>query len=161
VASQRLIALLVSNGLMGSPLSDAKFLAGDRFFQYVSFLGCSPSLSLLPEQGDDHLRIEISSLVRPVLSVAQRVHIPLCLHCGKPHTEGWQWRIGESIDGSLKCGSCDQSNRIEQLNFRRRACYSRNFIRISPVFESEAIPAPQLLQALQSEFDTPFQYAYL
>jgi len=161
VPAQSLVALLSSNGLIGRALSEHKFLAGDRFFQSISFLGCSPSIALQPQQGEVYLRIEISSFVRPVLFCAPRAHTPLCRHCGRPFLEDWPLRINQSTDGNMVCKSCDLPNRIEQLNFRRRACYSRSVVAFSPVFESEAVPSEQLMQALQSEFATPFRYAYI
>ena len=161
VAPQRLINLLISCGLIDRPLGDQAFLAGDRFFQHITFLGCSPSIALLPEQGENFLRIDISCYAEPVLFAGSRAHTPLCRYCGKPYAEDWKERIQSAGDSMLRCAGCGRSKPIAQLNFRRRACYSRSIIRISPVFESEAMPSPQLLEALASAFDMPFRYAYL
>lgn len=161
VSLRQISGLLASCGLISSPLGDQAFLAGDRFFQHISFLGCAPAIALRPEQSENFLRINISCSSRPLFFAAPRAYAPLCPHCRNAFSDGWKQAVESSDDGMLTCDGCGRSSPISQINFRRRACYSRAVIRISPVFESEAVPAPNLLALLASEFDVPFHYAYL
>lgn len=155
----RLIEHLESLQLIARPLSETQFLAGERFFHYITFLGCSPAIPLLPEQGEHYIRISVPRLDKPQLFYSLRAHPPLCPACKAPLAD-WKQTIQMASEGQIECESCQYVANIDQLHFRKRACYAQAVIRIEPVFESEAIPDTALLTALATEFGGEFKYAY-
>jgi hypothetical protein len=152
--------LIRSIELTGKPLGSFQFLAGNRFFSHITFLGCAPNIALQPEQGPHYIRISIPPLEKPVLLSGARAPAPLCTDCKQP-LENWKSRI-ESAEGEvIHCHQCHASIPVADLNFRKCACFSRNIIRVEPVFESGAIPANGFLDTLSTTFNTSFKYAYI
>jgi len=155
-----LIELLVSVGLIGDPIHATQFLAGPRFFKHITFLGCAPNISTLPEQGPQFIRITIPELTKHGLFFGSRAPAPLCGHC--KHTfDNWVEDIKHSENNGITCPQCHTSTPISHLNFRKKACYSQNIVRIEPIFESEALPANGLLDTLNKRFNAHFAYAYI
>ena len=160
--------LLAEEGLLGGEGLSANegvsmsesFLAGEDFFKAISFLGCSPAIALRPEDGPQFMRITVGVSAVPILFTHQRARPPLCMACKTPMHD-WKGTIRRSSENSIECEHCQQVNAIEQLHFRKRACFTRTVIRIQPVFESEAIPDSSLLFALADIFNVEFRYAYI
>lgn len=157
--STELAGLLAELGLIGAPCGPQTYLAGKRFFDHITFLGCSPRLALRPEAGDDHLRIELFALATPRLFASANAHTPLCPECRQALAD-WRTVIAQSKNGQMNCGHCGAVIPIDVLNFRRRACYARTLVRISPVFESEAIPTETLLDSIEDRLAMRLRYAY-
>jgi len=155
----RLRVLLQRLGLIDAGLAGDEFAAGPRFFNGITFLGCSPSIVLDEAQGENPLRISLHTSKLPVLFFSERARPPLCLHC-KAALDDWKALIDQARDGQLDCPSCGQANVVGKLHYRKLACFSRVAIEIQPVFEREAVPDPGLLAALEAEFSVAFKYAY-
>ncbi|MCB1858008.1 MAG: hypothetical protein KDI63_07040 [Gammaproteobacteria bacterium] len=131
-----------------------QYLAGDRFFQLINFLGCSPSLRLSPLADGDEEFCQIKVLgpfPEPRLLSAANTRPPGCPHCGKK-LEGWNrlaetWRLGHTT--KIACPSCTRSSPPELLRWRRKAGVARLFLAITPIFPEEALPSPELMTQLE------------
>lgn len=155
----KLIQTLLSIELIGAQTGEYQFLAGNNFFNHIGFLGCSPNIPLTLEQDEHPLQVRIPSLNTPALFCGSRAWAPLCPEC-KHALQTWKDSIENKIEAGIYCDRCHTLIPTENLNFRKRACYSRHVIHIEPVFESEAVPTPILLGVLADVFKTSFKYAY-
>ena len=155
-----LIEALTSLGFIGDPLHASQFLTGPHFFKYITFLGCAPSIPVLPAQGPQFIRVSIPALTKPGLFAGSRAPAPLCSSC-KHALDNWKQDIERSENDEITCPRCQASTAVSYLNLRKRACFSQNIVRIEPIFESEALPANGLLETLNKEFDARFAYAYI
>lgn len=151
--------------LIGSPLDgrEKAFLAGERFMRLVTFMGCSPYLRMEPENEQDkdfcHLRFSADH-TDLVFRSGKNTRPPNCPNC-KQRLTAWpemmqQW----TQQGHCHCPECHSEVDPTALRWRQNAGFGRFFIEIFSVFPSEAIPSPELLQALQDE-DGEWGYFYI
>ena len=159
IAHAELIGLLKSIELIGNPIATSQFLAGPRFFSQITFLGCAPNIQVDPKQGTQHIRIAVPELSKPELFSARRAPAPVCPSC-KQEIEHWKQHIGATENGDMICPRCHVSTPVSHLNLRKRACFSKYIIRITPVFESEALPTDGLMDTLSKTFNARFTYAF-
>ncbi len=164
----RLRERLTVIGLAGAdmPGCSSRLLVGQRFFQLITFLGCSPALEISPPATGSnnfcHLSL-IGPFSGPRLLSAPNTRPPRCPHCGKGlHT--WRareraWQRGE-LGEELLCPECGLNSLPEHLNWRRKAGISDVFVAISQVFPEEAVPLPALLTGL-GEDGHDWGYFYL
>lgn len=153
-------------GPAGSQQSD-HFLLGERFMQYVSFVGCSPYLKLAPESDhDDNYSQAVIPLLKPDISFFSTKPLPLprCLHCKKPLS-----RISEALDRweedkksvTVECSSCQKTSELYELDWRRNAAFSRFYLAFSHIYPKEAIPGDGLIDWLRQYSRREWQYCYL
>lgn len=143
------------------------YLLGERFMQYVSFVGCSPYLKLAPESEHDE---NFSSAVLPCQEtdiqffVRHPTPAPNCPKCKKPQTQ-----INELVQSSkttrhnstVVCISCHKENTLSELDWRRNAAFCRFYIAISHIYPKEAIPTNELMDWLSHYSDKHWQYCYV
>lgn len=63
-------------------------------------------------------------------------------------------------DETVNCPHCKTTSYIAKLDWRRKAGFSRFFIEISNVFESEAVPSDSLLEMLERMTGQAWDYFY-
>lgn len=139
-------------------LEDRRYLSGKQFLNQLSFLGCAPNIVFKPEQGEHFLRIDIPQLTAPTLFLGERTKPVICPQC-KQIIDDWASQLSQGRYAT--CPHCKAVSPPTQLNFRRKACFTQHIIRISPIFESEAVPNKTLLDQLKSRLDLQFYFAYL
>lgn len=147
-------------GFLGEPLAENSFLTGERIFDYISFLGCAPNLPLTPEEGNGYLRIVLLALEEPALFLSEKVRPVKCPECAA-RIDNWVEYIVPDYGPDLSCPQCEKATPLQNLQFRKRACFSRTIIQILPIFESEAVPADSFINALNAEFDARFEIAFI
>lgn len=150
------------NGLQG------QYLVGERFFEHVSFLGCSPQLQLTPPaKGDDmtaefcHVGIDCSNEIR--FLGGDNVRAPQCTQC-KSIDKDWQsilpeWQKAPEMF-SWQCPHCGATKPLHLFNWRRTAGFAAVSVHIWGVHQSEAVPNEGLLNALKALTHCPWQYFY-
>lgn len=146
--------------MIGKPVDDFVFLTGERFIDFITFMGCAPRIPLSPDESEHYLRITVPVLDSARLFCAPSCRTPACDSCRAPITN-WKELLYPSMHGEFSCPACHAELHANTLNVGKRACYSRSVAQISPVFESEAIPSEHLLSALSEQLDTPFRYAFV
>ena len=162
------ISHLTNLGLVGAHYGDTPvaYLAGPKFLQLITFLGCSPQLQLEPpadgSQNFCHIRLH-GPFEKPRLLSAANTRPPRCPACGKGLAQWHQmepiWRNGNS-ESKIICQSCGQSASPADLDWRRKAVFGHYFIEICGVFPEEAVPLPALMESLRGE-GAPWRYFYL
>jgi hypothetical protein len=168
VIADELVARLVDLGLIGAAYghTPGTYLAGPRFLQLITFLGCSPHLQLQPPRDGSedfcHIRVRGPFESARLLS-ADNTRPPRCPACGKGLTQwrelepDWSQGISES---EILCHSCGQRASPADLNWRRKAGFGLYFIEISGVFPEEAVPLPALMDCLRGN-GADWRYFYL
>ncbi|MET0066696.1 MAG: hypothetical protein ABW076_10180 [Candidatus Thiodiazotropha sp.] len=163
-----LIEKLHSIGLIEQPLANQpkRFLLGDEFMRWVSFMGCSPFIRLSPgDEGEAfcHLAVDGPS-PRPRLITGRNTTPPRCEACRKRITD-WQqafeaWRE-QAAGWMAACPHCGHEQDPASYDFRQTAGCGRLFLSIENIFPQEAIPDPGLLTHLQTASDgQPWHYFY-
>jgi hypothetical protein len=167
----RLIAAMQGLGLIGSPVDKhrrpRRFLAGQRFLQLISFLGCSPNVRLQPptDRSEDFCYIEVLGPWEQARFMHGRnTRPPGCPVCGHRNAD-WQASMqregAEASRVEWTCGACGARTPPSQWNWRQQAGFGRLFIQINSIFPSEAVPTPELLESLERLSATPWRYFYI
>ncbi len=154
------VAVLRESGFIADRLDrtnpELYFLCGDRFLSLVTFLGCAPDIDF--ESHDDGRAFCFVHLpppaVLPVAHFGVNAKSARCPACKYPVRA-----IDEVTE--ICCSHCGTPARAWQLNWRKTACWARVVINVWNVYESEAVPGDQLLEALLSVSGVPWSYCYI
>lgn len=139
---------------------------GDEFMMQITFLGCSPVVSMGEpgKTGEEFCHIAIEGpLERPQFLAGDNVKIPRCPDCGH-RFDDWQTVVNNwstAPDSESICPACGVNHSASQLRWRKCAGFGRFFIKIWGVFESEAVPSPNFIAALQRVSGTEWQHFYI
>lgn len=164
-----LLYRLEQAGFIGTPLmleGQQHYRPGDRFLQLLTFLGCSPVVSLGEPgaTGDEYCHIKLDgSYDRPRFLAGSNVKTPRCPGCGF-RIDAWQQLVAQWQDGPgepWQCPLCGKVYHVPQLRWRQCAGFGRFFLRIWGVFEGEAVPSEELMKLLREVSGFDWQYFYL
>jgi hypothetical protein len=148
-------------GFLGSAIDTERFLVGERFMQWVSFMGCSPWLRLAPTEDDNepftHIRFQ-GPLKQPLLRYGNNTRPPRCPHCRRRIDE-WESRL-PTREGPYPCPHCGETTRLDDLVWSNDAGHGRFFIEVWEIFPGEAVPVEGLMQRLRQE-GGEWRYFYL
>lgn len=139
---------------------------GPEFLYLLSFLGCSPVVSLGSPgaTGEDFCHIEPGHPHhQPQLLYGSNVKQPRCRSCGQ-RVEDWQDLLQQWAQAPQRrwdCPACGQTHRMDQLKWRQSAGLARYFIKVWGIYEGEAVPTEQLLGALHRQSGQEWTYFYL
>lgn len=157
-------------GLLGEAFNFARkphFRPGDHFLELVTFLGCSPVISLGEPSltGEDFCHIALlPEQASPGLLHGDNIKIPRCPHCRQPQEE-WQQRYtaweADKQGFEYPCPHCQQPLYLPQLKWRQSAGFLRSGIAIWGIYEGEAVPSEQLLGSLEQQGLGVWDYFYL
>lgn len=138
------------------------FFSGDRFLDYIAYMGCSPAIQFensttADGSGDNfcHIKIHLFEAAQLLVSKKQS-RAPHCPNCSKP-VINWQ---ANKTQTQIFCESCNTWSDIADFDWRKMAGYGRFFIEITDIFPREAIPRQSLLDELVRAFDTRWLYFY-
>ena len=164
-----LITALHDNKFIAEPLEfngETHYRPGEDFMMLVTFLGCSPMIATgdMDSSGEQFCHIAIEGpLEQPRVITGDNVKIPRCPSCGHRYDD-WQQRLEEwSVDphGQTPCPGCGATHSAPQLRWRKCAGFGRFFIKVWGVFESEAVPSPNLMALLKRCSDVEWQHFYI
>jgi hypothetical protein len=156
-----LISSLKEMGLLGEPLDSKKerYLAGERFLQLISFVGCSTNVCLTSKTSNNkgvcYLAVK-GPFSQPQLIWDKNSRPPRCPACKQPITD-WKQYIGNA---TIKCTQCENEARPDEISWGRNAGYGRIFIEINNIFPGEARPVPDLLEGLRRLTETEWSYFF-
>ena len=163
--SQALVNQLTDIGFLGgkyNKFGKGHFLAGPEFLQYISFIGCSPTLYTKPEEQDKpgFCHIEISD-ISPEISFlgGDNANRFWCPHCQHKHADT---AIIARINPATvwRCPECGDSTPAIKLNFREQGGFGRFYIGIWGIGEGLALPSDQLMNQLTSFTGENWRYFY-
>ena len=166
-----LVAAMQHLGLFGRPLtaesSSPRFLAGERFLQLITFLGCSPHIDLDPPQDgkSEFCYLELLGPWRyPRFLQGPNTRPPGCPACRRKHAE-WRSLVGPKFmqEGvpEWTCPACGHRAAASDWNWRQQAGIGRVFVQINSIFPSEAVPTNELMSRLEQLSGGTWQYFYL
>ncbi len=164
-----LIDMLQSLGFIDAPFEFAgktHYRPGEDFLQLMTFLGCSPVVSLGEPglTGEDfcHIALEEPSAQTRFVG-GKNVKPPRCPTCGHRYTSWPELVSAWEADRRgyrLSCPDCGSELPLTALKWRQCAGFGRFFIKVWGIFEGEAVPSDRLLDALQRHTGTAWSYFY-
>lgn len=139
---------------------------GEEFMMLVTFLGCSPMIATeeLDNSSEQFCHIAIEGpWEQPRFLAGANIKIPRCPNCGHRYDE-WQamvdrWRADPYA--MVSCPACGDNTAAPQLRWRKCAGFGRFFIKVWGIFESEAVPSPNLISLLQRVTGIDWQHFYI
>jgi len=153
-----LVEMLIDISFIGDRCHErnSDYLTGDRFMELVTFLGCSPSIALSPEDGDNYCFIRVREAVKsPALYAGKNTPAPYCRYCQQEKSD---WQSCEQED---YCEQCNLMERLDNWRWRKHGALSRWVIEIMNIYPHEAVPSPILLDRIGDVSGVPWGYAYL
>lgn len=141
------------------------FKPGGEFLFLLTFLGCSPVVSLGEPglTGEEFCHIEFTPVSeQPRFVAGDNLKVPRCRHCNQ-RIDDWQnmleaWRSQGSEQWS--CPHCGKSTPLHRLKWKQCAGFGRQFIKVWGIFEGEAVPGEELLNALRQSTHSEWDYFY-
>jgi hypothetical protein len=143
-----------------------RFLVGERFLQYITFMGCSPSVELAPPTDGslDYCHIHFSEITpEPRFRSASQNVFARCPQCRK-RISNWEqavssWTKDSSAD-NFNCDKCGEPISLTQLGWRHTAGFARLFIDIYSIYPQEGIPTDPFLSLLETQTGTQWDYFF-
>lgn len=164
-----LIAMLKESRFIGDSLEvsgEKHYRPGEDFMMLMTFLGCSPMIATgeMDSNGEQYCHIAIEGpLQEPRYIVGDNIKTPRCPSCGhrfddwRSLLESWQ----ESPEDELACPGCNEHYSATRLRWRKSAGFGRFFIKVWGIFESEAVPSPNLLTSLKNVSGTEWRHFFI
>ncbi len=166
---EKLITALHEQQFLGETLEvdgERHYRPGDDIMMHIIFMGCSPMIATgeMESSGEQYCHIAIEGpLQQPAYIVGDNIKLPRCPKCGHRHDD-WQTLLqkwSESPGSEMSCSECGESYSPTQLRWRKSAGFGRFFIKVWGIFESEAVPSPNLLALLQRVSGIEWQHFYI
>lgn len=142
---------------------DTHYHPGEKFLSLLTFLGCSPVIDMgepgKTGEGFTHIGFE-GPLEQPRFVSGNNLKTPRCPDCGH-RFENWQSLVSAPWSHTFSCPGCNRQLTAPQLRWRKCAGFGRLFIKVWGVFESEAVPSPELLALLERLSGHSWQHFYV
>lgn len=153
-----IIELCRHNGLAGEAIAgkSGHYLAGERFLDWISFLGCSPEIHF-QQQDDRHFTyLVFHHHEHPMLYHGAYSRPPHCPYCNKS-MQDWRDRQAQT---QWHCRHCGQQSSAFDWHWRKTAGFARCLIEITDIYPREALPQTLLLQQLADLTAEKWDYFY-
>jgi hypothetical protein len=138
-------------GLLGEARQPGEFLAGSEYLNLVTYLGCSPQISLGEAEAATRIYLREPDAA-PRLNAGANIKPPRCKACRQTIP---------LADARLQLQTCPHCSQPLKLDWRRSAAFGRVFIEISNVYDSEAVPGEALLECLREATGMVWDYCYI
>lgn len=145
-----------------SQQDSALYLPGLEFMTLISFLGCSPSVSMA--EADDHQApnpyfIEITDCGESIVAICGALRTaPRCPKCKHVVTD-WNDALA-TTNTELFCAQCGFHSPLSGWDWRHQAGFGRQWINIWGVHEGEAVPSEKLMDSLRKLNGGVWNYAW-
>lgn len=153
-------------GLAGTELAPGYLSAGPRFLDYLSFLGCAPTVVFDPPSDDAigggqfyHLSVQ-PARDEPLFRSDALSYKPKCPHCRHPLDDWRTWWGGGGLDVQA-CPACGESVQPGMIAWRRRAGLGRVFIDILGIHADTVKPVSALFDDLARHTGTDWLYFFV
>jgi hypothetical protein len=166
VTNEALTGLLQGIGLAGDELSPGYLAAGPAFLDYLSFLGCAPTVVFEPPSDEaigtgQFYHISLAGpLNQEVFRSDSMTYKPKCPHC-RAGLDDWRLWWGEGGCGGHSCSNCGELVTPQMINWRRRAGCGRVFIEILGIHAETVKPAQKLFDELEAHTGIAWQYFFV
>ena len=144
VSTEKLIKYLSEIEFLDLSVDAQIHLPGKQLMDYITFLGCSPSLKL--GEIESTIRFFYFDHVNGLGGESiETIKYPLCKH----QVDQPSKLLSKFADNPYwHCPVCGQEGKINEINWRKTAGFSKLFIEVSQIFPKEAIPSDKLLDTL-------------
>jgi len=174
-SSGAIATVLARLGLVGEGFtcgSERYLMPGPRLLELITFLGCSPFVSLDPPAGtnpckslDQFCAVAIQGTGGTVvLRRAEGAPTPRCPAC-RSSAADWETLAREAGTAAATspwtCPRCGVTSRLAHLDWRQSAGFATTFVEIWGVHPGEAVPGDELLASLASITGCPWRWFYL
>ncbi len=145
---------------------ESHYRPGDEFMMLITFMGCSPMIFSgdTSEGGEQYCHIAIEGpLQAPQYIVGDNIKVPRCPGCGH-RFDDWNALLDEwqgNPDKEINCPGCGENYPVTNLRWRKCTGFGRFFIKVWGIFESEAVPSPNLLSLLKKVSGVEWQHFYI
>jgi len=143
-----------------------RFLVGEQFLQYMTFMGCSPAVELTPPTDGslDFCHIHFSEIAPETqFRCASQNVFACCPQCRKRISK-WSQAVSKwSNDSSainFNCDKCAEQVSLYQLGWRHTAGFARMFIDIYSIYPQEVIPTDQFFSLLETQTAAQWDYFF-
>lgn len=170
-ARPALVVAMQQLGLFGRPLEgetgNPRFLAGERFLQLITFLGCSPHINLdPPEDGkSEFCYLELlGPWKHPRFLQGRNTRPPGCPICKRKNVEWRSLMEPQGPEAGMRewtCAACGNRTLPSHWNWRQQAGFGLIFIQAHGIFPNEAVPTNELMSTLDKLSADPWQYFYI
>jgi hypothetical protein len=152
-----LAGALKTIGFLGAERSPGVYSAGPDYLDLMTYLGCSPQVTLGDNEAATVIRIS-GVLDAPQFLQGGNLKSPRCPQCRnslqKPPAV-------QSANALLQCPHCGHAGQLHRFDWRRSAACARLFVEVSNVFESEAVPGETLADCLEQATGEAWDYCYV
>ena len=166
---QPIVEALQDVQFIGDPLvgqNGRRYLAGEHFLNFITFMGCSPYIAFEPppDGSEDFCHLRFSNIyTHPEFRCASRNVFARCPRCGK-RIQQWeaaitQWRENPA-SSVMHCDKCNAGISLYELGWRHGAGFARMFIDIYSIYPQEGIPTEPLLDLLEKVCGVRWGYFY-
>lgn len=152
-----LTGVLKAIGFLGAERSAGVYSAGPDYLGLMTYLGCSPQVTLGDNEAATVIRIS-GVLDAPQFLHGGNLKSPRCPQCRKSLEKP---SVVQSENALLQCPHCGHAGQFCTFDWRRSAACARLFIEISNVFESEAVPGEKLAACLEEAGGEVWDYCYV
>lgn len=166
VLSVVIIDQLSELGLIGKSLQpgESTYLPGPEFMRLITFLGCSPVVSMGERgegdnDGPNQYFIEVSDVNDSVVAICGvNKTVPYCPECR--HKPPGRNVSDDAVDTVLSCDQCGFESSLYLWDWHHQAGFGRHWISIQGVHEGEAAPGEKLLNTLHKLSGLAWNYAW-
>ncbi len=156
ISKTQLINYLTELNFISSQTSSLTLSAGSKLMDYITFLGCSPSLQL----GDIESPISIHQFNEVVGLGGESIETIRYPGCKHPVTNPVKLLKSYPDNDSWQCPNCDLEGKTNEIQWRKTAGFSNIFIEINHIFPKEAVPSDKLLSCLNDFTKCQWQWFY-
>lgn len=135
------------------------YMPGHRFMSLITFLGCSPKVSMGDDIANESNRyyIEVPAPTEAITVIRDAREISArCPGCGSRQSLSGS----VSVEVAMVCSQCGFSAPPYEWNWRHRVGFGRVWINVWGVHEGEAVPGEELLQRLEKLTGFAWNYAW-
>lgn len=157
---------LMKLGLLGEslPMNDGQgYRLGERFYQLLTFMGCSPALKLEPAGAEDKRFCHFRFIQKPytVFRFLRAEARARCPRCRKPGSSaGDILRLFDAHQQDWLCPHCRQASALTDINWKHEAGMGLFFIELLDVHPHEVAPTDSLLKVLETITGRRWRYFY-
>jgi len=163
-----LIAALQQTGLIAKtslPVTDSQitdFLAGERFLDLIIFMGCSPAIQLKQdEQGSAYCYISFQQHKTPGKIYAGSQSRPARCGLCKASFETDQLNDCAEKQALPVCHQCQKQLDWSDITWNKTTGMATDAIVIHNIFPHEAVPADELVSAINNASGLGWRYFYI
>jgi len=143
------------------------YLIGERFLDYISFVGCSPKINTEPSYSGDRnfYHVCLNDFHHHLEFIAGSVtKSPACPNC-RATEEQWkdlvsEWKADKQ-HYQWHCPNCHKYIPVPEMNWKKSAVFSKFSIAVHNIFPNEAVPNEELLKDLHHGTGAIWKYVYL